>query len=257
MRIPSGTTDQYLYFVAVDPGDFTTRETSLTSVTVYRARNGAAAAAMTTPTVAAVDATNMPGVFSLLLDEDMTIAAGNTEEEMVFHIAATEMADVTRSITLYRPIVTEGNTLDVTSTGAAGIDWGNIENPSSSVNLSATTAGFVNRLNANAIISSSFSSGSILSGAFGSNAITASVLATDAATEIADAVATRQIDNAINADGTMPTLQQAVYHALQRLTESNTAGGTTLTVYAVDGTTSLGTYTLNNATNPTSITRAT
>lgn len=31
-----------------------------------------------------------------------------------------------------------GRTLDVTATGAAGIDWGNVENPSTSVDLSAT-----------------------------------------------------------------------------------------------------------------------
>lgn len=34
---------------------------------------------------------------------------------------------------------TAGRTLDVTATGAAGIDWGNVENATTSVNLSATT----------------------------------------------------------------------------------------------------------------------
>ena len=33
---------------------------------------------------------------------------------------------------------TSGRSLDVTATGAAGIDWGNVENPSTAVNLSAT-----------------------------------------------------------------------------------------------------------------------
>jgi hypothetical protein len=33
---------------------------------------------------------------------------------------------------------TAGRTLDVTATGAAGIDWGNVENPTAAVNLSAT-----------------------------------------------------------------------------------------------------------------------
>ena len=115
MRIPSGVTDQYIYFVAVDATDFTTRETSLTTPTVYRSRNNGTATAMTTPTIAAVDATNMPGVFSLLLDEDMTIGAGNDSEEMVFHIDATEMAPVTRTIELYRRTATAGETLTVTS----------------------------------------------------------------------------------------------------------------------------------------------
>ena len=34
---------------------------------------------------------------------------------------------------------TAGRTLDVTATGAAGIDWGNVENPTTSLNLSATS----------------------------------------------------------------------------------------------------------------------
>lgn len=139
MRIPSGVTDQYIYFVAVDSADYATRETGLSSFTVYRSRNGAAAAAMTTPTINETDSTNMPGVYELLLDEDMTIGSGNDSEEMVFHITATGMAPVTRTIELYRSKITAGNTLDVTATGAAGIDWGNVENASTSVDLSSTS----------------------------------------------------------------------------------------------------------------------
>jgi hypothetical protein len=138
MRIPSGVTDQYLYFVAVDSSDLITRETGLTTFTVYRARNGAAAAVYTTPTVAEVSSANMPGVYSLLLDEDMTIGSGNDSEEVVLHITQASMAPVTLKFELYRNVVTAGNTLDVTATGAAGIDWGNIENPTTTVNLSAT-----------------------------------------------------------------------------------------------------------------------
>lgn len=117
MRIPSGVTDQYIYFVAVDPTDFTTRETGLTSFTVYRSRNGGAAAAMTTPTINETDVTNMPGVYELLLDEDMTIDAGDDSQEMVFHITQASMAPVTRTIELYRPKITAGNTLTVASDG--------------------------------------------------------------------------------------------------------------------------------------------
>jgi len=138
VRIPSGTTDQYIYFVAVDSTDFATRETGLSSFTVYRSRDGGVAAAMTTPTINETDTTNMPGVYELLLDEDMTIGSGNDTEEMVFHVTHAGMAPVTRTIELYRPKITVGNTLDVTATGAAGIDWGNVENPSTSVDLSAT-----------------------------------------------------------------------------------------------------------------------
>ena len=117
MRIPSGVSDQFIYFVAVDSTDFSTRETGLTGFTVYRSRNGAAAAAMTTPTINETDSTNMPGVYELLLDEDMAIGAGNDTEEMVFHITATGMAPVTRTIELFRPKITAGNTLGVAADG--------------------------------------------------------------------------------------------------------------------------------------------
>ena len=118
MRIASGTTDQYVYFIAVDSTDYATRETGLSSFTVYRSRNGAAAAAMTTPTINEVDATNMPGVYELLLDEDMTIGVGNDTEEMVFHITHAGMAPVTRTIELYRPKYTVGSTLSLADINA-------------------------------------------------------------------------------------------------------------------------------------------
>ncbi|MCP5018925.1 MAG: hypothetical protein GY938_27155 [Ketobacter sp.] len=117
MKIPSGVTDQYIYFVAVDSTDLKTRETGLSSFTVYRSRDGAAAAAMTTPTVNETDSSNMPGVYELLLDEDMTIGSGNDSEEMAFHITQASMAPVTRTVELYRPKITAGYTLGVESDG--------------------------------------------------------------------------------------------------------------------------------------------
>ena len=101
MRVASGDTTQQIYFVALDTGG--SRVTGLSSFTVYRSRDGAAAAAMTTPTVIELDATNMPGVYALLLDEDMTIDAGSpATEEMAFHIAASGMQPVTRTVELSR-----------------------------------------------------------------------------------------------------------------------------------------------------------
>ena len=116
MRIPSGVTDQVIYFVAVDSTDLKTRETGLSSFTVYRSRDGAAAVLMT-PVISETDATNMPGVYDLLLDEDMTIGSGNDSEEMCFHITQASMAPVTRTIELYRSKITAGNTLGVASDG--------------------------------------------------------------------------------------------------------------------------------------------
>ena len=46
----------------------------------------------------------------------------------------------------YLKPTTSGRTLDVTTGGAAGIDWGNVENPSTSVNLSATITNLCNTI---------------------------------------------------------------------------------------------------------------
>lgn len=117
MRVPSGSTTRYLYFVALDATDLKTRETGLSSFTVYRSRNGGAAAAMSTPTINETDVTNMAGVYELLMDEDTTLDAGDDEQEMVVHITHAGMSPVTRAIEIYRPKVTEGQT--VTASGGA------------------------------------------------------------------------------------------------------------------------------------------
>lgn len=154
MRFPTGVTDQYIYFVAVDSTDYSTRETGLSSFTVYRARNGAAAVAYTSPTIAEVSAANMPGVYSLLLDEDMTIGSGNKSEQVVLHITQASMAPVTLVFELYRPDVTEGETLSVASGG----------------------------------LNAALGTGVITAGSIAADAIGASELASDAVSEIATGV---------------------------------------------------------------------
>ena len=102
MRIPSGKTDQYIYFVAFATADGA-RLTGLSGFTVYRSRNGVAEVAYTTPTISEIDATNMPGVYALLIDEDTTIASTSDSEEYCVQIAVATMEPVTRTIELYRP----------------------------------------------------------------------------------------------------------------------------------------------------------
>jgi len=119
MRIPSGKTDQLIYFVALDVNNQAVRKTALTTFTVYRSRNGGAATAYTTPTVAELDAVNMPGLYSLAIDEDTTIASGSDAEEYVVHITQASMAPVTRAIELFRRDTTTGKTIVVDSAGLA------------------------------------------------------------------------------------------------------------------------------------------
>ena len=199
MRIPSGVTDQYIYFVAVDATDFTTRETGLSSFTVYRSRNGGTAAAMTTPTIAETDQSNMPGVYELLLDEDMTLDAGDDTQEICFHITHAGMAPVTRTIEIYRPETTAGETLTVSS-GAIALTTADKESMS-------------------------------------------------------DTLLTRQMTEAYAADGTAPTTAQMLFMIWSLMAEKSISS-TTLTAKKLDGSTSAMTFTLDSASSPTSITRA-
>lgn len=69
---------------------------------------------------------------------------------------------------------------------------------------------------------------------------------------IVDAV----IPDSVPADGTRPSIAQALYMLTQFMNERSVSG-TTLTVKKVDGATTLMTFTLDSGTAPTSITRAT
>lgn len=168
MRIPSGVVDQYIYFVAVDETDLKTRETGLNTWTVYRSRNGAAAAAFTTPTINETDSVNMPGVYELLLDEDMTIDAGDQSQEVVVHITHAGMAPVTRVYELYRPTVTAGETITVSGGAITTV----------TTTTTATNVTTVNGLAANVITATSINA----------DALTAAKIADDVSTEIANKV---------------------------------------------------------------------
>jgi hypothetical protein len=71
-----------------------------------------------------------------------------------------------------RPTVDE-RTLDVTSTGAAGIDWGNLENATTSNALTGTTVDLV----ANAVDSTALATGAITAAKFAAGAIDAAAIA--------------------------------------------------------------------------------
>lgn len=66
---------------------------------------------------------------------------------------------------------------------------------------------------------------------------------------------TAAIADSVPADGTRPSIAQALYMLVQFLCERSITG-TTMTVNKPDGTTALMTFTLNDAANPTSLTRA-
>jgi len=71
-----------------------------------------------------------------------------------------------------------------------------------------------------------------------------------------DTAFTTQMADSVPADGTIPTREQTIYMIGQFLMDFSISG-TTLTVRKVDGSTTLMTFTLDDDTSPTDITRAT
>ena len=161
MRIPNGIIDQYVYFKAVDSTDLVTPETGLTGFTVYWSKSGSASTQKTSPTVTEVSSANQPGIYALLVDFGTTLAAGAGSEELALTITKAGMAQVDRTVEIYRPNVTVGETLTV----SGGL-------------ISSTTA----------IASVSGAVGSV--SAIAANAVNAAALASDAVAEIQSGLAT-------------------------------------------------------------------
>jgi len=88
------------------------------------------------------------------------------------------------------------------------------------------------------------------------NAPTSGDLTATMKTSVATAALTTQMTEAYAADGVAPTLAQALFLIMQCIGESSVSS-TTLTVKKLDGSTTAATYTLNDATTPTSRTRTT
>lgn len=82
-----------------------------------------------------------------------------------------------------------------------------------------------------------------------------STVALAAINEEADTALTTALTESYAADGATVTVAQALYMLLALLSEFSVSG-TTLTAKKLDGSTAAGTFTLSDATNPTSITRA-
>lgn len=107
--------------------------------------------------------------------------------------------DVSRVRSDLMPTVA-GRTLDVTATGAAGIDWGNVENPSTNITLTQTTIDTVNFVDETATVLSNVTVGGI-----GANVITAAAIAAGALTSTKFAAGAIDATVAPNLDAAVTT----------------------------------------------------
>ena len=102
----------------------------------------------------------------------------------------------------------------------------------------------------------SVAAGGITASSIAADAIGASELAADAATEIADAVLSRQMTEGYASDTVAPTVAQMMYMIWSALSDF-AISGTTITCRKIDGSTTSMTFTTDSSTSPTSRTRTT
>lgn len=146
-----------------------------------------------------------------------------------------------------------GRTLDCSAGGEAGVDWANVGSPTTAVNLSATTVNLTNTLTTY--------TGNTLQTADVATLITTVGAAGAGLTGVAlslagrQAIATTALVESYAALHVAPTWAQAIFEIRALLAEKGVAG-TTLTANKIDGSTPAETFTLNSATTPTAITRA-
>lgn len=101
----------------------------------------------------------------------------------------------------------------------------------------------------------SVAAGGITASSIATDAIDADALKADAIAEIVTAVLTTAMTEAYSTDGGTKTLAQALYEICALLVEASRSG-TTITYRKVDGATTAMTATINDAAEPSSITRA-
>jgi len=162
------------------------------------------------------------------------------------------------SASTYEILVPEGMSISawagtrLTDAATAGIPDINLKNIANAAVSTSTAQLGVNTVQA---AGTAWGSGAITAASIAADAIGASELAADAVTEIVTGILTTAMTEAYAADGVAPTLAQAIFLLIAALTEFSISG-TTITAKKLDGSTTAATFTINDATNPTSRTRA-
>lgn len=199
------------------PDTFDTGET-VTDTGYYKDGAGAWTTLAITDTVSEIGTT---GVYSI----DLT--AGEMNHDLIMlKFTSTNAADTMVMIRTYAVDVddlvratTPANTLDVSATGEAGVDWANVGSPTSSVGLTATTVsinGTLQKLDDLENVSAATV-----------NAQVADVMKTD----------TYSTESLTGAPPVAPTMEQAISYLYKSLRNKKTATSTQISIYDDAGST--------------------
>ena len=99
MRIPSGSTDRYLFFVARDSATLL-HKTGLTAFTVYLTRDAQNTVPHVSPVIEEIDSTNAAGIYRYRLNKETTVTSGHYCEQLHIRITAAGMESVDQAVDL-------------------------------------------------------------------------------------------------------------------------------------------------------------
>jgi hypothetical protein len=221
-----------IFFQAVDAADGITAETGLTGA--GRISKAGAATAASTNNITEIDATNMPGRYYI----ELTATEVNTLGIIEFRFKTAACAEV-----VARGLVVAFDPFTASNLGVTNLD-ATISSRATAAAL-ATVDGIVDAI----LVDTDTTIPGLI-------AALNDLSAAQVNAEMVDVVATDVIADSVPADGSRPTMRQALLMIARFLMEKSVSG-TTVTVKKEDGTTSSMTFTLDSGTSPTSITRAT
>ena len=224
------TASQKVIVFAYDATANTPKTGDAAQITAYVSKDYGAVTALTDTSATEMDATNAPGYYLFDISQTET----NADTLLISGKSSTANVKVLGSpATIFtRP----------PNFSAASID----SNGRVDVIKVAGTTQTARDLGASVLLSSGTGTGQVS---------LSSGLVRLSSTGVADIVTTA-LTESYNTDGSAATLTQLLYLIAQRLTEFSISG-TTITVKKLDGTTTAATLTLDDATSPTSSTRAT
>jgi hypothetical protein len=113
------------------------------NITGYISKDYGAVTAITDTSATEEDATNAKGYYLIDATQaetnaDVILVSGKSSTSGIVVVGAPAVIETFPTTGILAP-TTAGRTLDVTATGEAGIDWGNVGSPTTTLNLSGTT----------------------------------------------------------------------------------------------------------------------
>ncbi len=149
------TASQKVIFFAFDATTNVPKTGDAANITPYVSKDYGSVTAITDTSATEMDATNAPGYYLVDLtqgetDAEVLLFSAKSSTSNIKVIGAPAVVFPVPTLGVLSP-TTKGRTLDVTATGGAGIDWSNVEAPTTSLALTGTTIAVTQKVDVDTI----------------------------------------------------------------------------------------------------------